>query len=268
LKLRGGIFVISKWKWKKVSYPNKQGLNLAGLLYSGPAPGTLVVVCHGFTGSKEGGGRALAMAEELGKQGYATLLFDFSGCGESEGSFTDITLTGHIKDLDSSIDYGLASGFQRIITLGRSFGGTTVLCHAALDKRVSGVCTWAAPAELSKLFNAFRTQGNKREDSLIPLSDQSGTVMVREDFFTDLKQHDPARSAAAIAPRPLMVLHGESDAVVPSTNANLIYNSAGNPKELRIIPQADHQFTQHHREAWQITLGWLAEHFPHINPNA
>ena len=250
------------WTWEKISYPNKQGLKLAGLLYSGPARGTLVVVCHGFTGSKEGGGRAVAMAEEMGKKGYASLLFDFSGCGESEGVFADITLTGHIEDLAGAIAYGLESGFQQFITLGRSFGGTTVLCHAALDKRVAGICTWAAPAEPSKLFNDFREQENAKKDSLMPLTDHSGTVMVREKFFTDLEQHDPAHSAAMIAPRPLLAVHGQSDAVVPVANARKIYSSAGFPKELKIIPQADHQFTRHYHEAWQITLDWLAKHFP------
>lgn len=250
------------WTWRKINYPNQKGLQLAGLVFSGPATGTLVVVCHGFTGSKEGGGKAVAMAEEMGKRGYAVLLFDFSGCGKSQGSFSDLTLSGHIEDLASSVDYGLSLGFHRVITVGRSFGGTTVLCHAALDKRIAGVCTWAAPAEPLKLFYGFYEQESAREDSLIPLTDQSGTVMLHKGFFTDLQQHNPARSAAMIAPRPLMVLHGQSDAVVPVANAHLIYSSAGSPKDLKIIPQADHQFTRHYREAWQLTLDWLAANFP------
>jgi putative redox protein len=135
--------VINTWKWGKVSYLNKQGLKLSGLLYSGANRETIVIVCHGFLGSKEGGGRALAMAEEIGKLGYATLLFDFSGCGESEGAFADITLTRQIEDLTCSVDYNQESGFKKIITLGRSFGGTTALCHGALDKRTAGVCTWS-----------------------------------------------------------------------------------------------------------------------------
>lgn len=248
------------WKWKKVSYLNKQGLKLAGLIYSGLSRSTLVVVCHGFTGSKEGGGRAVAMAEEMGKLGYATLLFDFSGCGESEGAFADITLSGHIEDLACSVNYGLESGYQRVITMGRSLGGTTAICYAALDKRIAGVCTWAAPVELLKLFNGFRKTGNTK-DSLIPLTDHSGSVMVHEKFFTDLEKFDPAHSASIITPRPLLALHGQSDTVVPVANAHLIYNAAGNPKELQIIPLADHQFSSHYREAWQVTLGWLAKHF-------
>lgn len=252
----------SMWNWKKVSYTNKQGLKLSALLYSSPARGALVIVCHGFTGSKEGGGRAVAMAEEMGKRGYATLLFDFSGCGESEGSFADITLTGHIEDLASSVDYGLDSGFQRVITLGRSFGGTTVLCHAALDEQIAGVCTWAAPAELSKLFKGYFDRGNAKADSLIPLTSDGGTVMLHAKFFTDLEQYDPTHCASMITPRPLLVLHGQSDAVVPVENACLISGSAGSPKELRVIPQADHQFSQHYREAWQIMLAWLAQYFP------
>lgn len=250
------------WKWKKVNYPNKQNLLLAGLLYSGTrTDGTLVIICHGFTGSKEGGGMAIAMAEEIGKQGYATLLFDFSGCGESQGSFSDITLTKQINDLASSVDYGLALGFQRVITLGRSFGGTTALCHAAFDKRIAGVCTWSAPVELIELFSVFLEPENTIEDNIILLTNQNGTVMISKKFFTDLRQHKPILHVSMIAPRPLLVLHGQNDSVVPVSNAYLIYSSAGTPKELKIIPQADHQFTRHYREAWQITFAWLADYF-------
>jgi fermentation-respiration switch protein FrsA (DUF1100 family) len=250
------------YKWERISYPNKQDLLISGLLYAGAGAHTLVVVCHGFTGSKEGGGRAIAMAEEFAKQGYAVLLFDFTGSGESEGNFSDITLTGHIEDLACSVEYGLRAGFKRIVTLGRSFGGTTALLHAALDRRVAGVCTWAAPAQLVKLFNAARGTPNKAQGDLQPLHDLSGTVMVRSTFFSDLAQYDPAGSAAKISPRPLLVIHGEKDTVVPVTDASLIARAAGEPKELHVIPQADHQFTMHYREAWQITLTWLLKHFP------
>jgi len=250
------------YKWERISYLNKQGLLISGLLCTSSEAQTLVVVCHGFTGSKEGGGKAIAMAEEFAKHGYAVLLFDFTGSGESEGDFSDITLTGHIEDLTCSVEYGLTAGFKRIVTLGRSFGGTTALLHGALDRRVAGVCTWAAPAELIKLFNAARGTSNKDQGELQPLQDPSGTVMVRNTFFSDLAQYDPAGSAAKISPRPLLVLHGEKDTVVPVTNASLIARAAGEPKELHIIPQADHQFTQHYQEAWQITLTWLLKHFP------
>jgi len=262
--LNGGVplFLKRSGSWEKVTYPNARGLRLAGLLCSSRKKGAVLIVCHGFTGSKEGGGRALEMAEELGKRGYAALLFDFSGCGESEGDFADISLTGQINDLKSSVDFCLALGFERIILTGRSFGGTTALCLGGADRRVAGVCTWAAPSEPFDLFNCKRDQLLREKGGLVPLSGEQGTVYVREGFFSDLRQHDLYGRAALLTPRPLLVVHGSSDSVVPDWNARAIYEAAGEPKEIRIVEGADHQFTGRHLEAWAALFNWLGEHFP------
>jgi putative redox protein len=252
----------SSANWEKVSYLNPKGLRLTGLLYSSRKKGDVLIVCHGFTGSKEGGGRALEMAEELGKRGYATLLFDFSGNGESEGDFADISLTGQINDLKSSVDFCLGLGFERIIVSGRSFGGTTALCYGGADRRVAGVCTWAAPSEPFDLFNPRRGQPLVEKGGLVPLTGEQGTVYLRESFFTDLRQHDVYGQAALLAPRPLLVVHGSSDSVVPPWNARAIYDAAGEPKEIRIVEGADHRFTGRHLEAWDALFNWLGEHFP------
>ncbi|MCL6635056.1 MAG: alpha/beta hydrolase [Peptococcaceae bacterium] len=250
------------FSWQRVTYPNGRGLKLAGLMHAGPEKDAVVVVCHGFTGSKEGGGRAVAMAEELGRLGYAALLFDFSGCGESEGDFADISLSGHIGDIRSSIDFCLKLGFRRVVTAGRSFGGTAALCQGGSDPRVGGVCTWAAPADLAGVFSGFRNRAMESGGDLVPLSGEAGTVHIRKSFFSDLERHDVPRQAALLAPRPLLVVHGSADSVVPVENAQAIYGAAGRPKELRIIPGADHQFTGRHREAWEALFQWLKENFP------
>jgi putative redox protein len=249
---------------EKVSYVNAKGLRLAGLLYSFEKTGTVVIVCHGFTGSKEGGGRALAMAEELEHRGYATLLFSFSGCGESEGDFADISLSGQINDIKSSIDFCLTLGFERIILTGRSFGGTAALCHGGTDRRVTGVCTWAAPSEPLSLFSSLRGKSLEKKGDLVPLSGEQGTVFVRESFFQDLSQHHVSAQAALISPRPLLVVHGSNDSVVPAGNAQAIYDAAGEPKRIKIIIGADHQFTGRHREVWDAFFHWLDEYFPQI----
>lgn len=250
------------YKWEKVKYQSSSGLNLAGLLYSRKPEGTVVIVCHGFTGSKEGGGRAVTMAEEMGKIGYSTLLFDFGGCGESEGAFADISLTGHIDDLRSSLDFCAGLGFNRVITAGRSFGGTAVLCYGGLDGRVAGVCTWAAPAYSSKLFNSFRNWEQSLNSGLVSLTGEDGTVYVKEDFFYDLQKYRAVDYAPKISPRPLLVIHGSCDASVPLENARAIFNAAGEPREIAIIEGADHRFMGHHLEVWKIFFKWLQKHFP------
>jgi len=250
------------FNWKKVAYPNMKGLKLAGLLYAGPETDTVIIVCHGFTGSKEGSGKAVAMAEKLGERGYAALLFDFSGCGESEGDFSDICLSGHIDDIKSSVDFCLDSGFERVVTVGRSFGGSAALCHGGSDLRVAGVCTWAAPAELVELFSVFNNHEGVTEGNLVPLSGEEGTVFIKKNFFSDLEQHDVLAQAALITPRPLLIIHGNDDEVVPPGNAQAIFNAAAPPKKIKFIPGADHRFTGQHEKVWQILLNWLEDYLP------
>ncbi|MCL6476893.1 MAG: alpha/beta fold hydrolase [Peptococcaceae bacterium] len=242
-----------------VFFKNRKGEILAGLLFGGSrrnAP--VVIVCHGFTGSKEGRGKAVEMAQLLERSGYSALLFDFAGCGQSEGKFEDLTLSGHIEDLTCAVDFCLARGLGPVTTLGRSFGGSTAICQAASDRRVSGVCTWAAPASLTDLFFNF-TDGDLPEDenALIPLEGNEGMVYLKKSFFTDLASHDIARCSSLISPRPLLVVQGTGDEVVPPAEASIIYNAAGSPKELIYIEGADHQFSSHYEKVWAIFLDWL-----------
>ncbi|OPX83757.1 MAG: Alpha/beta hydrolase family protein [Pelotomaculum sp. PtaB.Bin104] len=257
------LFMKQSHQWQKVIYPNQSGINLTGLLYKKPvAAGTVIVVCHGFAGSKEGGGRAVAMAEEMGRLGYSTLLFDFTGCGESEGDFAGISLTRHIGDVKSSVDFCRGLGFERVITLGRSFGGTAALCLGRYGGRIAGVCTWAAPGAVQEVFARYRKQAAKTASDLFPISEEEGAPNISKGFFADLDRHDVYGQAALIAPEPLLVIHGEQDQTVPVGNAQAIFDAAGEPKEIKIIRGADHQFTGRYQPVWETFFGWLLQKFP------
>lgn len=273
------VKTVFKHTWSKTYIENKQGLRLAALLclpamgglegVDGPgaaglraAGGTAVVVCHGFTGSKEGGGRALEMAEALAARGLGTLLFDFAGCGDSEGSGEKISLSGQIADLGCAVEWCLAHGFDRVVVNGRSFGGTTALCCAARDNRIAGVCTWAAVVRPAALFAGLaggEITGPPQER--INIGGAGEPLYLRKAFFYDLARHDVPRCAARLEPRPLLILHGEADETVPAEEARLLYRAAGKPKELRILKGADHRFSQHTAQAWELFFDWLHRHF-------
>lgn len=247
-----------------VHFKNKRGESLAGLFYQGAGkrPRPAVVVCHGFTGSKEGKGTSLEMAKFLSQSGFSALLFDFAGCGQSEGRFEDLSLSGQIGDLKGAVDFCLDSGCGPVITMGRSFGGTTALCHAASDGRIAGVCTWAAPASLVDLFMGFTDEDlPDDEGQLVTIAGAEGIIQLKKSFFTDLSRHDVLRCASLISPRPLLVIHGTADDVVPPGEAESIQSASGEPRELRLVEGADHQFSAHQRKVWDITLQWLKKHF-------
>lgn len=243
--------------WKEVTIHNPGGLRLAALcLRCQPDSRGWVVVCHGFTGSKEGGGKARAMADALAAQtGFSFLLFDFAGNGQSEGQFEDLTLTSQIQDLSAVIDWCQEQDQAPVVTMGRSFGGSTVLAQAAQDSRVVAVCTWAAPVHLKDLFSEVIL--SQTDDGRVILADENGTVHLKKEFAQDLARHDLLQAAADISPRPLLIIHGENDDVVSVKEAEELYAAAGESKALQIIPQADHQFSATAKQVWEIVGRWL-----------
>ncbi|MFZ5639827.1 MAG: alpha/beta hydrolase [Bacillota bacterium] len=138
---------------RKVTFKNSRGQRLAGVWHraAGGAAACginpVLIICHGFRGSKDGGGRAVEFGAGIAAAGYHVMRFDFSGTGDSEGEFASATLTGYMDDLAAAVEYAGEKAAGPVIVLGRSFGGTTAICQAAIDGQIAGVCTWAAPAK-------------------------------------------------------------------------------------------------------------------------
>ncbi len=270
---------VKQVSWRQAVIRNRQGLNLAALLRTAePAAAgevtpaerpvlkpPLVIVGHGFTGSKEGGGGALAMADELAGRGFDALLFDCTGCGESEGLWEEITLSRQVEDLAAVVGWARMGEYRRIILNGRSFGGATVLAYAAADPRITAVCTWAAVARPLRLFGGSAveefTPGGPAEKK-ITLNDGSGSLCLQGRFFQDLQRYNLPGCAAGISPRPLLLIHGTADEVVPVDEARLLFEAADEPKQLALIEGADHRFSDHAAGVWKIFFNWLQQWFP------
>jgi len=245
--------------WRHFEFKNRRDQKLAAMiLKSNNRANNLVIVCHGFSGSKEGQGQAVEMSEQLKSRGISTLLFDFAGSGKSEGEDRERTLSKQVEDLAAAVAWARQEDFKKIILSGRSFGGSTVLSYAAHDQKIAAVCTWAAVARLERFF--LPLVGGRAEgpaDELIVLEGEKGRLELQRSFFQDLKNHDIARCAASVAPRSLLVVHGTADESVPPEEAVIIYRAASEPKQLAWIEGADHRFSNHSRQAWEVFFKWL-----------
>lgn len=260
-----------KYKIENILIKNHDGNNLSALLvkpkfrvrYSEQvaAHKTIIIVCHGFTGTKQGGGRALEMSCRLAKKGYGTILFDFAGCGESDGKWQDLTLSGQIEDLHSVAKWCRTEGFTRIILNGRSFGGTTALAYAASSSLINAVCTWSAAACPVNIFKRFIAERHVNDDSsLVALRGEHETdrLYIKAGFFADLPKHNILDYVSLLSPRRLLIIHGSEDQVVPKEEAELIYRTATEPKEMVIIDGADHRFSNHLQDVWDYFFCWIA----------
>lgn len=95
----------------------------------------VVVFSHGFKSGRQSP-RNVEVSKALLAGGLSTLLLDFTGHGESEGSLEESTTDQQAMDLKFFLDELEKRGFKKIGLSGSSFGGASALMRAAEDKRV------------------------------------------------------------------------------------------------------------------------------------
>jgi uncharacterized protein len=68
-----------------------------------------------------------------------------------------------------------------------------------------------------------------------------------------------AHLVAELAPRPLLLLHGTADAILPHECSERLYERAQEPKTLKLFPGAGHRFTESAGELLATVREWLGE---------
>jgi len=237
-------------------------LKIAGQLY---LPGEdeqtrypAVCVCHGVPSGNPpdpNDGGYPRLAERICGEGFAVFIFNFRGTGASEGN---IDILGWTRDLGATIDYLYALpevDKSRLSVLGFSGGAAVSLFAASIDKRVSSVIACACPArftfpaanEPQSMVERFRSIGAIR-DKDFPRS--------VEEWISGFSIVSPVKYVAGIAPRPLLLVHGNADEVVDVSHAYELYDRAGEPKQLVIIEGGGHRLRRDEKAVTIIT-DWL-----------
>ena len=105
----------------------------------------LVVLCHGFTGNRQGDGHFAPLAEDLAANGIATVRLDFAGCGDSTEPYANYTLANMAADVDSVIGYMQATyGTGKTALVGHSMGGWLASLYPQLGQSpVTALALWS-----------------------------------------------------------------------------------------------------------------------------
>jgi pimeloyl-ACP methyl ester carboxylesterase len=246
----------------RLDFPGAEGDRLVGILHrpDGHVAGA-VLIAPCFTCGK-GIATASRLARAVSAAGYAALRFDFTGLGDSEGDFTEVTLTRDVGDVRAAVAALVDADLGPIAVLGHSLGGAAALLAAQSLPEVRAVAVLAAPSSTDHARR--RIIGNlgeeiEREGSAV-LSAGGRDFRIGVALGADLDHHD-VRGAVMGLDRPLLVLHGSADTVVELAEGEAIHAFAAEPKRLAVIDGADHILSDrdHAAEAGRILVDWLGE---------
>jgi len=227
---------------ERVEFPGRRGNRLVGdLLRSRDTIGPALVLCHGME-STRGGTKQTAMVERFVPKGWSVLRFDFSYVGESDGRFEDLTISGEVDDALGALDFLADFRPSLRVLVGSSLGGAVALLAAAqAPDSVDAIATIAAVAE-TRLFTAsmaqdevarWRREGRRRW--------REGWM--KSSFLLDLDEIDVLAAVGTIR-KPLLVMHGTADDVVPFEHAEQIAAAAGGAVRLEAFPGVGHRFEE------------------------
>lgn len=251
----------------KIQFPGADGHMLAGLLDlpTGQTPRAMALFAHCFSCSKDIAA-ARVIAKSLAMQGFGVLRFDFTGLGDSEGSFADTNFSTNLDDLVAAANWLEAEYGGPDILIGHSLGGAAVVAVASRLDQVRAVATIGAPSDAEHVINSFASRLDEidmRGEAEVLLAGRPFTI--KKQFVSDVSGAK-VRDAVATLGRPILVMHAPLDAVVGIDNASGLFVNAKHPKSFVSLDTADHLLTQREdaEYAADVIVHWVSRYLPKV----
>lgn len=253
--------------YERIRFTNPDGVTLAAridLPISGQ-PLAYAVFAHCFTCTKNL--KAVGnITRELAADGVATLRFDFTGLGESEGDFSESNFSTNLSDLHAAVDWLAENRDAPRLLIGHSLGGAAVLRVASERSEVAAVSVIGAPAAPAHIRQHLVGAVDAIErDGHAPVSLGGSEFVVSRQFLDDIDGHT-LRECVGSLDAALLVMHSPVDNTVGVDNAADIFGWARHPKSYVSLDDADHLLSDPEDATYvgQVIASW-AERY--VNPD-
>jgi alpha-beta hydrolase superfamily lysophospholipase len=244
---------------RTLRFPGSTGARLIGVLHEPQQrPAGSILLAHCFTCSKDLH-TMTRLASGLTDAGYAVLRFDFTGLGDSGGTFETTTVANDVRDIVAAATALLSEGFGPCGLLGHSLGGAASLLAVERLHTIRSVVTLGAPASPEHVRHLFEEADDVDSDApTVRVHIGGRSFDVARAFLDDLAAHDQRHAVGALD-RPLLVLHAIDDEVVPVAEGERIFAAARQPKAFHPLFDADHLLTD--RRAAEVALHHVRDWF-------
>ncbi|MBC7876750.1 MAG: alpha/beta hydrolase [Anaerolineales bacterium] len=242
-------------QYQNIELTTEDGIKLAAwytppkLALSGAeGNGVVILVAHGHADARPADMYAL-----FANHGYGVLAWDFRAHGDSEGDFTSLGYY-EVLDVKAALDYALAQPDVKLVGgWGGSMGAVTMIRSAAKYPEIEAI---VADSPFSTLEDEFYHR--------VPFPVLRPLIRFFAESQTGLNLNDvsPVDDVALISPRPVFIIQGMEDGMVPLDSAQLIYDAAGEPKQLWVEPDAIHlgMYSSYPEEYTEKVIGFFEKY--------
>ncbi len=219
---------------EEVELTAADGIRLQSWLFRSPTATSSVIALHGHGSNRH---QLLPVARLL-YPAFHVLLLDHRGHGESDGVHTTIGYEERL-DVPPAVEALLERGLGPVGIYGMSMGGAIAILAAAEDPRIAAVLV---DSPFARLRWAVQQSANLRgwPRQVTPVLAYLGCMTTALHVRNRMHAFDPVEVVDRIAPRPLLIVHGTADDVVPVASAHALYDRAAEPKELWLIDGLKH----------------------------
>ena len=223
--------------YENVCFKTEDKVQLKGWFIASPEySNKTIILMHGW-----GMNRAdiLKNTHFLRDLGFNLFYFDFRALGESGGKTSSIGYL-ELKDVAAAVRFLKETRPQfceKIGLYGLSMGGMVAICEAARNPGITCVAAEASYYSFRRVVSRWAWVHHRVPYfPLIPII----LHYIRKYLSVNPERYSPKYNIPKIAPRPVFIIHGRYDNLVPAAQAKLLYKKAGNPKEIWLVPGAKH----------------------------
>ena len=225
----------------KLSFKNEKGESLAARLDLpvDEKPVAYAIFAHCFTCTKNLNA-VVNINQALATEGIATLRFDFTGLGESEGDFSHTSFSSNVSDLIAAADFLKLEFEAPRLLIGHSLGGAAVLQAAKHIPSSLAVATIGAPSNLSHLARHIDSSRDQTvTEGAVEITLAGRKFRIKRQFVNDLEAIHMQETVRTLN-KALLIFHSPLDGIVGIENATELFQLARHPKSFVSLDRADH----------------------------
>ncbi|MFH1522893.1 MAG: alpha/beta fold hydrolase [Patescibacteria group bacterium] len=251
---------------KKCKIKNRKGQKVVVLVEENKKAKGLAFVMHGLSGCKEEP-HLEAFAKAFRDHGYSVIRFDTTNTlGESEGELEKATLTNYYEDLEDVIKWSSGQNWytEPFVLAGHSLGGgSSILYSEKYPHKVKGLAPISTFISRKLSFDNYTKKDleewKKKGYHLQESTSKPGLIKKYSwKLMEDLSKYDFLKNVNKLI-MPVLLICGSKDDGIPVKYQKILYNKLPGTKELHIIKDAPHTFTEkkHLDEIKKIFIEWI-----------